>query len=125
MRGVRTSQTDAERRVRHAIRTRRKVSLNSRKLPGSPDIVFERAKVAVFVHGCFWHGHTCGRGKLPLTRRLFWSEKIGKNVRRDRRVIRSLRALGYRVAIVWGCQLRDPERVSRRIALLLARSRDP
>lgn len=76
-------------------------------LPGSPDIVFRRHKVAVFVHGCFWHGHAgCRRAQLPAANLLAWQRKIEANVRRDRRVVRALRAMGWSVLIVWACNMR-------------------
>jgi len=76
-------------------------------LPGSPNIVFKRHKVAVFVHGCFWHGHTgCRRAQLPSTNALVWKRKIEANIRRDHRVVRALRAMGWSVLIVWACNMR-------------------
>ncbi|MYD69547.1 MAG: DNA mismatch endonuclease Vsr [Acidobacteria bacterium] len=85
-------------------------------LPGKPDFTWRRQKVVVFVDGCFWHGHTCPRGKLPGTNVDAWRIKIDRNRRRDRRNARALRSRGWRVLRVWECQLRkDPERVLRRV----------
>jgi DNA mismatch endonuclease, patch repair protein len=66
--------------------------------------VLPKHKTAVFVHGCFWHGHDCGRGKLPATNVTFWENKIGKNVERDRLAYRLLREQGWEVIVVWGCE---------------------
>lgn len=79
--------------------------LHVRKLPGTPDLVFPRYRVAVFVHGCFWHGHSCPKGKLPATNQEFWRDKINKNVERDQRAVKALKSEGWQVAIIWSCQL--------------------
>lgn len=73
-------------------------------LPGTPDIVLPRHKTVVFVHGCFWHGHGCSRGKLPTTNTRFWKTKIAKNVARDLAAYDLLRQDGWQVIIVWGCE---------------------
>ena len=73
-------------------------------LPGTPDVVLPESKVAIFINGCFWHGHTaCRRSKLPTTNVEFWKLKIGKNVKRDRNASRNLRAMGWKVQIYWTC----------------------
>lgn len=79
-------------------------------LPGRPDFVIEGPPrpLAIFVHGCWWHGHACRRGaRVPKTNRPYWLAKIARNRRRDRRVTRELRDLGYSVWIVWECRLRE------------------
>src|SRR5690348_12799420 len=77
-------------------------------LPGKPDIVLPRYDTVIFVHGCFWHGHPrCRKSALPTSNRDFWVRKIGLNVRRDRKQIRALRALGWRVLVIWGCETRN------------------
>lgn len=82
--------------------------LHKRDLPGRPDLVLPRWKVVVFVHGCFWHGHAgCRYFRWPATRVDFWKKKISLNVERDRRAEDSLRTLGWRLAIVWECALRE------------------
>lgn len=84
--------------------------LHRRDLPGAPDIVMPGRKVAVFVHGCFWHMHEgCRFAKMPATRSEFWRIKLEANVARDRRAVESLRALGWRVLCVWECSTRDTE----------------
>jgi len=86
--------------------------LHDRKLPGSPDIVLPKYKTAVFVHGCFWHGHTCSKGRRPTSRVEFWNAKLDKNVERDASVRQQLETLGWRVLVVWECQVKDEEYLS-------------
>lgn len=76
------------------------------RLPGKPDFAWFQARVAVFVDGCFWHGHDCGRGAIPRTNTAAWKEKIRRNKARDRRVNRMLREKGWKVLRVWECRLR-------------------
>jgi DNA mismatch endonuclease (patch repair protein) len=93
----------------------------NRALPGRPDIVLPRWAAAVFVHGCFWHRHPrCPRTTTPARRRAFWLAKFAANVARDRRQVRALRAAGWRVVIVWECETRRPERLSRRLGRLFS-----
>jgi DNA mismatch endonuclease (patch repair protein) len=85
-------------------------SFHADDLPGRPDVVFRRRKVAVFVHGCFWHGHTgCPRAKLPQTNPEKWRLKMESNTRRDRRVSMRLRSQGWSVLTVWECRMRDKD----------------
>lgn len=84
--------------------------LHVKDLPGKPDLVFPKYRAAVFVHGCFWHGHACPLFKLPETRADFWQQKIEGNVARDEAAIVRLRSLGWRVAVVWECTLRGKDR---------------
>lgn len=78
---------------------------NVGSLPGQPDIVAFEHRVAIFVHGCFWHQHKgCGRSQLPKRNLEFWSTKLLRNVQRGRRQVQDLRRAGWRVAIVWECQ---------------------
>ena len=95
--------------------------LRQRKLPGQPDIVLRKYRAAIFVHGCFWHRHPgCKQATMPKTRMEFWQAKFARNVDRDQRNREALAALGWRVVVVWECELRrDPlavlERVLRQI----------
>ena len=85
--------------------------LNRRDLPGAPDIVLPRFRTVVFVHGCFWHGHSCKRGTRPSSNTDFWNKKIDGNMDRDRRNVLALGKLGWRVETVWACSLvEDVER---------------
>ena len=89
-------------------------------LPGKPDIVFQRKKKAVFVNGCFWHGHGCRYSKTPKTNTEFWKKKIAANVERDNRVQHQLSKLGWAVFVVWECELHnDPERVFSELSSFL------
>jgi DNA mismatch endonuclease, patch repair protein len=89
--------------------------LHRKDLPGKPDIVFGPAKKIIFVHGCFWHGHKCPKGRLPKSNKSFWNRKIDTNKIRDRKNIRKLKALGWRVLTVWQCELKDIAVARRRI----------
>jgi DNA mismatch endonuclease (patch repair protein) len=89
--------------------------LHRKDLPGKPDIVFGPRKKIVFVHGCFWHGHRCRKGRLPKSNKAFWRTKVLTNRRRDRRHIRALGILGWKVLVIWQCELKDPLVVRRRI----------
>ena len=82
-------------------------------LPGSPDIVLPKYKAAIFVHGCFWHGHSgCRKSRLPTTRAAFWEEKRRANLERDARKISELINGGWRVAVIWQCALEKTETFS-------------
>ncbi|VTU37450.1 Very short patch repair protein [Variovorax sp. PBS-H4] len=84
--------------------------LHRRDLPGTPDIVMPGRKVAVFVHGCFWHMHQgCRFAKMPTTRPEFWTAKLVANVARDRSAVEKLQGLGWRVLCIWECSTRDAE----------------
>ena len=93
-------------------------------LRGKPDFVWPRVRVAVFVDGCFWHGHSCGRNLTPRTNVEFWEKKIAGNRRRDRSVRRALRKSGWIVLSVWECQLaRSPSVCMNRIRAAIERPR--
>jgi DNA mismatch endonuclease (patch repair protein) len=106
MRAIRGENTRPEKRVRSALhRLGYRFRLHATNLPGSPDVVLTRHRTVVFVHGCFWHQHArCPRATTPATRVEFWNEKFRKNRLRDRRVVRALVRLGWRVIIVWECE---------------------
>lgn len=118
---VKGRDTTPERVVRsmlHAMGYRYR--LHRKDLPGKPDIVFGPRKKIVFIHGCFWHGHRCRKGRLPKSNLAFWTSKIDANRVRDRRHVRRLRASGWRVLTVWQCQLKTPLAVRKRIVDFLA-----
>ena len=82
---------------------------NDKELPGRPDVVLPESKQVIFIHGCFWHGHVgCKRAKRPKTNVDFWNKRIDGNIARDRRVQDMLGSLGWKVSVLWECQLRDP-----------------
>lgn len=88
-------------------------------LPGSPDLVFPRLRRVIFVHGCFWHRHSCSKATTPSNNRDFWQQKFVANQRRDRRAIRALRRLGWRPLVVWECEVARPDRLVARISRFL------
>jgi len=94
--------------------------LHRRDLPGAPDIVLPGRKLAVFVHGCFWHGHDCARGgRVPQTNRDYWVAKVARNRARDARTQTELAALGWRAEVVWECQLKDRAAMRDHLAVML------
>lgn len=122
MKRVRRSDTTPELAVRRILKEMG-VSYRTcvRSLPGSPDIVNRKAGWALFVHGCFWHGHAgCRHFTVPKTNRRFWVQKVGANRKRDARKARALRALGLRVITVWSCETKKPAQLMRRLRRTLA-----
>src|SRR6185295_20317057 len=105
----RSKNTTPEIRVRKILRSLGyRYRLHAAAVPGKPDVIFPRNHIAVFVHGCFWHGHTCDRGsRVPRNNRDYWIAKIARNKTRDRRVARQLRLQGWSVLSIWECELRD------------------
>ncbi|WP_432380538.1 very short patch repair endonuclease [Duganella sp. P38] len=84
--------------------------LHRRDLPGTPDVVMPSRKIAIFVHGCFWHAHQeCKYAKVPATRTDFWVEKLQSNAARDQQAVEKLGAMGWRVLVVWECATRDQD----------------
>jgi DNA mismatch endonuclease (patch repair protein) len=108
MRAVKSRDTSPERLVRKLLSASGyRYRLHSKHLPGRPDIVFAGRKKAIFIHGCFWHGHTCKRGaRMPKTNAAYWRTKIERNQLRDKYHIRALRKAGWRIKIVWECELK-------------------
>jgi len=85
-----------------------KFEKNFAQLPGSPDAALKRRKKAIFVHGCFWHGHrNCKKAKQPKTNRLFWKTKIERNILRDRKCRAQLKKMGWKQLVIWTCKLRN------------------
>lgn len=106
MRRVRQKDTALEVLVRTELHRRGlRYRLGGCGLPGRPDIVFPRHRAVVFVHGCFWHAHDCRLGRRPESNAGFWEQKALANKERDARKEAELRALGWRVFVVWQCQL--------------------
>jgi len=90
--------------------------LHRRNLPGSPDVVFASRKVAVFVHGCFWHRHgICKRATKPKANAAYWEQKLQRNRTRDQDNETKLKEMGWRVFVVWECETRDLEELTRKI----------
>lgn len=108
MSGIRGRDTQPELSVRRALhKLGLRFRLHKKDLPGKPDLVFPRYNTIVFVHGCFWHQHGCSNSPLPKSRPEFWIPKLQKNGERDERAKAALIALGWRVAIVWECSIRQ------------------
>lgn len=105
---IHSSGTKPEIRLRHALwHLGFRYRVNVKRLPGKPDIVLPRFKTVVFVHGCFWHGHQgCSLYTVPKTNVEFWVAKVERNKVRDSAMWRILEALGWKVVIVWECQLK-------------------
>lgn len=80
--------------------------INDKNLPGTPDIVLPKYNTVIFVHGCFWHGHPgCRKGRLPTSNIEYWGKKIPENVERDKKKIEKLEKIGWRVIVVWQCEI--------------------
>jgi DNA mismatch endonuclease (patch repair protein) len=97
--------------------------LNRSDLPGKPDIVLSGRRLAILVHGCFWHGHDCARGaRIPKANRDYWTRKIAANKARDAAARLALAAAGWRVETIWECELKEAETLYNRAAIWLAAS---
>lgn len=97
---------------------------NVRELPGKPDIVLSKYKSVIFVNGCFWHGHNCKAGKLPSTKKEFWETKIGNTIERDKNNYSKLSDLGWKVIVVWQCELKNKELKEARLSNLIKEIRN-
>lgn len=94
--------------------------LHRKDLPGSPDVAMPGRRLAIFVHGCFWHGHDCARGsRAPKTNRDYWLAKVARNTARDARNVIDLTSAGWRVETIWECEMKDREGLTRRLSALL------
>ena len=121
IRGKDTEPEWAVRRAVHALGFRYR--LHVKTLPGKPDIVLPRHRKVIFVHGCFWHAHTCRAARhAPATHTRFWKEKFAKNVARDRQALRQLWQAGWQVLVVWECEAKDPDRLRALLSAFLAPS---
>ena len=111
---VRGRDTKPEMRVRKALHAAGlRYRLHVRTLPGAPDLVFPSRRVALFVHGCFWHRHAgCAGGRMPKSRLDFWETKLNGNVERDRRNQKALEAAGWTVMVIWECETRDHDKLA-------------
>ena len=117
IRGTDTKPELFVRRTLHAIGYR--FHTHVRDLPGCPDLVFSRRRAVIFVHGCFWHRHGCRKTYVPKTRKTFWKEKFTGTVRRDRRNQSLITQAGWRVLVVWECELEsDDSLLDRTVAFL-------
>lgn len=125
MRAVKSRGTAPELAVRAAVRALgygRRYRLNGAALPGKPDLVFGAMGKAVFVHGCFWHGHDCKRGaRQPKDNAAYWRAKIARNRARDAAALKALRGDGWSALVIWECETRDASALSHKLEAFLAR----
>ena len=121
MRAVKYRNTGPELTVRRLLhRMGYRYRLHRKDLPGKPDIVFGPRRKVIFVHGCFWHGHSCKRGsRMPKTNAEYWETKISRNVERYSRQIKELAAAGWTSLALWECELADRETAARRLRTFL------
>ncbi len=89
--------------------------LHAKDLPGHPDLVFRSRKKVIFVHGCFWHQHGCRQYRMPKSRLDFWAQKLEKNVERDGKTYTTLKEKGWRILVIWECEMKDRDAVRMRI----------
>jgi DNA mismatch endonuclease, patch repair protein len=121
VRAVNTKPELVVRRRLHALGFR--FRLHARDLPGTPDIVLPRYRSVIFVHGCFWHGHTaCPKAKLPSSNTQFWTKKIARNVERDKDACSVLKRNGWRVFLIWECGLANKRSFEQLVKSLLMES---
>jgi len=107
MSGIRSKDTKPEIIIRKALyKLGFRYRLHSKNVAGRPDMVLKKYNAVIFIHGCFWHGHSCQLFKLPRTRTDFWKDKIGTNRARDAKVRHELRIKNWRIATVWECALK-------------------
>lgn len=121
MRRVKARDTTPERRVRKLLTgLGARYRLHRKDLPGSPDIVMPGRRLAIFVHGCFWHGHDCARGaRVPKANRDYWVAKVDRNRARDAAAAKALQEQGWRVETIWECDLKDSKVLQARLSQLL------
>ena len=122
MRQVKSQDTSTEMTIRRMVwRMGFRYRLHRKDLPGAPDLVFVGKRKIIFVHGCFWHGHDCTRGdRIPKSNRDYWLTKIGKNRARDRGYQTALQEAGWKVMIVWECELKNRETITEKLHFFLA-----
>lgn len=121
MQAVKSKDTGPEMTVRRlAHRMGYRFRLHSKYLPGRPDMVFPRLRKVVFVHGCFWHGHTCVRGaRVPTRNRDYWLEKVQRNRLRDASALRSIKERGWDATVLWECEIRNEEQIANALQTFL------
>jgi DNA mismatch endonuclease (patch repair protein) len=122
MRAVRSRDTGPELAVRNLLRSLGYPGyrVHRKELPGNPDVGFIGRKKALFVHGCFWHGHSCSHGSnKPKSNQSYWMQKIERNKARDKANISKLVQLGWSVLMVWECELRYPSKLSDRLVTFM------
>jgi DNA mismatch endonuclease (patch repair protein) len=120
MKSVGARDTGPELTVRRLLhRLGYRYTLHRRDLPGRPDVVFPRRRKAIFIHGCFWHGHGCGKGKLPKSRTEYWAAKIKANRDRDARAVAHLEDARWQTLSLWQCELKNLDKIDRALRAFL------
>lgn len=120
MQSVKTKHTKPELTVRKALfAAGYRFRLHRRDLPGSPDIIFPGRRKVIFVHGCFWHGHECPKGRGSKSRIDYWGPKLEANKARDERNVAELEMLGWKPFTVWQCELKDSDALMTRLLTFL------
>jgi DNA mismatch endonuclease, patch repair protein len=124
---VRSHNTGPEilvRKAAHALGLR--FRLHRKDLPGTPDLIFPKLRVALFVHGCFWHRHAgCNRASMPKSQTAYWTRKFERNVERDRKADAALEAVGWRPMTIWECQTNDRAKLIKLLQNLLLAGSGP
>ncbi len=118
MKKVRSKDTKPEMRLRRLVwaMSYRGYRTNLSTLPGKPDIAFTRHKRAIFLHGCFWHGHNCRAGRnVPKTNQAYWGPKLRRNKERDGETMAALKRIGWKTQIIWECELKEARKVKQKI----------
>lgn len=120
MAAVRSKNTEPEMTVRRLVHSMGyRYRLHHRELPGKPDLVFPGRRRVIFVHGCFWHQHSCKGSHVPRSNAAYWGPKLERNRARDAEHLKALRSGGWKCLVLWECQLKKIERVRRRISQFL------
>jgi DNA mismatch endonuclease (patch repair protein) len=123
MQAVKSRDTVPEltvRRLAHALGYR--FRLHRKDLPGTPDLIFPRRRKVLFVNGCFWHGHDCARGsRVPVQNRAYWTQKIARNKVRDETVRAALNKLGWKVGVLWECDITNEDLTTHRLRTFLGK----
>lgn len=102
---IRSQDTQPELAVRRYLHARGfRFRIHQATLPGKPDLVLRKYRAAIYVNGCFWHGHNCKDGRRPKSNSDYWEKKLDRNLRRDKATAKRIKALGWRRIVVWGCQ---------------------
>ncbi len=125
MRAVKGKNTSPEITVRHLLRVAGHTGyrLHRTNIPGKPDIAFIQKKLAIFVHGCFWHNHACPAGaKRPKTNSAYWQQKIARNSERDAANLQVLNSKGWQTLIVWECETKKTDALSAKLNQFLAQA---
>ena len=122
MAAVKGENTQPERVIRRIVTALgHRYRLHRKDLPGAPDLAFIGRRKAIFVHGCFWHGHDCKRGaRIPKTNRDYWRAKIARNRARDAAALADYDRMGWSVLVIWECEMKDGEALSARLEAFLA-----